>query len=82
MRIIITAGAALLVACPGQRGTGPATRSFAQSVPVAVPSHAVVVDDHGGQSKHVQAAMTKGGLRKHVQVGDDKAAAQARQVRR
>jgi hypothetical protein len=61
-RIILTAGAALLVTLPAAIGfTG--NTSFAQSIPVRVPSQAVVVDDHGGQSKHAEAGDDKGGLR-------------------
>jgi hypothetical protein len=47
-RIIIAVGAALLVAVPAATGLIGNT-SFAQSVPVRVPSHAIIVDYHGGQ---------------------------------
>jgi hypothetical protein len=47
-RIIITAGAGLLVAIPAIAGLAGNT-SFAQSLPVHVPSYVIVVDDHGGQ---------------------------------
>ena len=57
-RIIITAGAALLVAVPASMGL-ISNASFAQSAPVSVPSQAVSVDD-------------KGGLRNKVETGDDK----------
>jgi hypothetical protein len=47
--ILITAGAALLVAVPAAMGLVGNT-SFAQSVPVRVPAQArVLYDDHGGQ---------------------------------
>jgi hypothetical protein len=47
-RIIVTVGAALVVAVPAATGLIGNT-SFAQSVPVRVPSHAIIVDYHGGQ---------------------------------
>jgi hypothetical protein len=47
--ILITAGAALLVAVPATMGLVGNT-SFAQSIPVRVPAQATVLnDDHGGQ---------------------------------
>jgi hypothetical protein len=47
--ILVTAGAALLVAVPAAMGLVGNT-SFAQSVPVRVPAQArVLYDDHGGQ---------------------------------
>jgi len=47
--ILITAGAALLVAIPAATGLVGNT-SFSQSVPVRVPAQArVLYDDHGGQ---------------------------------
>ena len=70
-RIIITAGAALLVAVPASVGF-ISNASFAQSAPVSAPSQAVVMDDNGGQAKHVQAGDDKGGLRKHLEAGDNK----------
>jgi len=63
-RVLFTLGAALLVVVPAATGLIGNT-SFAQSVPVRVPSHAIIVDydgaqrpastteprdDHGGQS--------------------------------
>ena len=69
-RIIITATAALLVAAPASMGF-ISNGAFAQSIPVRVPSHAIVMDT-GGQSKHIEAGDDKGGLRKQVQAGDDK----------
>jgi hypothetical protein len=47
-RIILTVGAALLVGVPAATGLIGNT-SFAQSVPVRVPSHAIIVDYHGGR---------------------------------
>ena len=71
-RIIITAGTALLVAVPVSVGA-IANTSFAQSVPVGMPSsQTVVVDDNGGLSKHLEPGDDKGGLRNHAQAGDDK----------
>jgi hypothetical protein len=70
-RILITAGAALLAMLPAAMGFIGNT-SFSESLPVRVPSQAVVVDDHGGQRNHVQAGDDKGGLRKHSEAGDDK----------
>jgi hypothetical protein len=85
---IIAVGAVLAVAVVA---TVPATlglignASFAESVPV--PSQAVVVDDKGGLTKHVELGDDagahrstgtvepgddKGGLTKHVEPGDDK----------
>jgi hypothetical protein len=47
--ILVTAGAALLVAVPAAMGLVGNT-SFAQTVPVRVPAQArVLYDDHGGQ---------------------------------
>jgi len=74
-RIIVTAGAALLAAVPVTIGLVGNT-SFAQSVPVFVPAHAIVVDDSASQSKQVeqpdQAGDDKGGLTTHTEAGDDK----------
>jgi len=69
-RIIITAGTALLVAVPVSVGL-LGNAASAQSAPVGVPSPTVMVDDHGGQSKHIQAGDDNGGLRKHTEAGDD-----------
>ena len=66
-RIIIT-GAALLAAIPASLGL-IGNASFAQSVPVRVPSQATPV---GGQSKHIEIGDDKGGLSAHVEPGDDK----------
>jgi len=66
-RIIIT-GAALLAIIPASLGL-IGNASFAQSVPVRVPSQATPV---GGQSKHIEPGDDKGGLSAHVEPGDDK----------
>jgi hypothetical protein len=66
-RIIIT-GAALLAAIPASLGL-IGNASFAQTVPVRVPSQATPV---GGQSKHIEIGDDKGGLSAHVEPGDDK----------
>ena len=70
-RIIITAGAALLVAAPVSMGV-MANPSFAHNAPTAARSHATVMDDKGGLRKHIEAGDDKGGLRKHIEAGDDK----------
>jgi hypothetical protein len=72
-RILITAGAALLVALPASVGF-ISNAAFAQSAPVSVPSQAIVMDDNGAQSSQVRAGEDKGGLRKHPEAGDDKGA--------
>jgi len=69
-RIIITVGATLLAAVPVVMGLVGNT-SFAQSVPVHVPSRAIVVDDRVSQSKHIEPGDDKGGVT-HVEPGDDK----------
>ena len=69
-RIIITAGAALLAAIPVTMGLVGNT-SFAQSVPVRVPSQATMVDDKGGLSNHVEPGDDNGGATTHVEPGDD-----------
>src|SRR5680860_1594666 len=85
-RIIIAAGAALLTAVPATLGLIGNT-SFAQNVPVRVPSQASVLnddgtlrdahatepgDDKGGLTTHVEPGDDKGGLTTHVEPGDDK----------
>lgn len=75
-RIIITLGAAILVAVPAVVGFF-GNASFAPSVAVRVPPHAIVlpaVDDHGGQSKSSQAgddSGSHGGGRSGKGGGDD-----------
>ena len=66
-RIIIT-GAALLAVAPASLGL-MGNASFAQSVPVRVPSQATVV---GGQSTHVEPGDDKSGPSTHAEPGDDK----------
>lgn len=74
-RIIMTVAATLLAAVPATIGLVGNT-SFAQSVPVHVPSQAVVVDDSAGRSRQLsdttRKADDKGGLAKHAEPGDDK----------
>jgi hypothetical protein len=75
--ILITAGAALLVAVPVATGLIGNT-SFAQSVPVRVPSHAILVDD--SNSEHATSTTEpddKGGQRTHTtEPGDGKGGGQ------
>jgi hypothetical protein len=70
-RSIVTAGVILLAAVPASMGL-IGNASFAQSVPVRVPSQATVLDDNGGLTKHVEPGDDNGGLTKHVEPGDDK----------
>jgi hypothetical protein len=73
-RIIMTVAATLLAAVPATVGLVGNT-SFAQSVPVRVPSQAVVVDDTAGQSRHLSDTTRKvedKGLTKEAEPGDDK----------
>jgi hypothetical protein len=84
-RIIITA-AALAAAIPASLGL-MGNASFAQSVQVRVPAHAILLpaqskhveigDDHGGLSAHVEPGDDKGGASAHVEPGDDKGGASA-----
>ena len=66
-RIIIT-GAALLAVAPVSLGL-MGNASFAQSVPVRVPSQATVV---GGQSTHAEPGDDKSRPSTHAEPGDDK----------
>jgi len=66
-RIIIT-GAALLAVAPVSLGL-MGNASFAQSVPVRVPSQATVV---GGQSTHAEPVDDKSGPSTQAEPGDDK----------
>ncbi len=59
-RIFIT-GAALLAIVPASLGL-ISNASFAQSIPVSVPSLATVLDDKGGLTAHVEPGDDKGGL--------------------
>ena len=68
-RIIIT-GAALLAIVPASLGL-ISNASFAQSIPVSVPSPASVLDDKGGLTNHVEPGDDKGGLSTHIESGDD-----------
>jgi len=71
MKRIIVTGAALLAIVPASLGL-LGNASFAQSVPVRVPSQASVLDDKGGLTPHVEPGDDKGGLTTQVQPGDDK----------
>ena len=70
--IIVTAGAALLVAVPAAMGLVGNT-SFAQSVPVRVPQQASVLDDNDRPTPHVATGDDNGGQRSPsaVEPGDD-----------
>lgn len=52
-RMIMTMGATVLVAVPAATGLIGNT-SFSQSVPVRVPSHALIVEYHGGQATNTR----------------------------
>ena len=71
MKRIIIAAAALLAVLPASLGL-IGNASFAQSVPVRIPSQATVLDDRGGLSTPVQPRDDKGGLSTPVQPGHDK----------
>jgi len=71
MKRIIIAGAALLAVVPASIGL-IGNASFAQSVPVRVPSQATVLDDRGGLSPYAEPGDDKGGLSPHAEPGDDK----------
>lgn len=71
-RIFITGGA-LLAIVPASLGL-IGNASFAQSIPVRVPSQASVLDDHGGLIKHVEPGDDNNGLTTQTEPGDDKAA--------
>ena len=71
MKRIILTGAALLAIVPASMGL-IGNASFAQSVPVHVPSQATVLDDKGGLSTHLEPGDDKGGLTQHAEPGDDK----------
>ena len=74
-RIFIT-GAALLAIVPASLGL-IGNASFAQNVPVRVPSQASVLDDHGGLIKHAEPGDDNGGLATHAEPGDDKSGSSA-----
>jgi hypothetical protein len=72
-RILITVGAALLAAVPATMGLVGNT-SFAQNVPVRVPSQASVLDDHGGLRAPTAAELGDDNGRQgtHAEPGDDR----------
>ena len=70
-RILIATAATLLAAVPATVGL-VSNISFAQSVPVRVPSQAAVLDDHGKLDAHAEPGEDKGGLSTHAESGDDK----------
>ena len=71
-RILITVGAVLLAAVPATMGLIGNT-SFAQNIPVRVPSQASVLDDHGALRAPTAAELgdDNGGQRTHAEPGDD-----------
>ena len=69
-RIIITA-ATLLAVAPASLGL-LGNASFAQNIPVSVPSQASVLDDRGGLRPHAEPGDDKGGQNTHAEPGDDK----------
>src|SRR5665647_255137 len=71
MKRIIVAAAALLAVLPASLGL-IGNASFAQSVPVRIPSQATVLDDRGGLSTQVQPGDDKGGPSTPVKPRDDK----------
>jgi hypothetical protein len=90
-RILITVGAALLAAVPATMGLVGNT-SFAQDIPVRVPSQASVLDDHGalrsptaaelgddngGQGTHAEPGDDNGGQGTHAEPGDDRSGTSA-----
>ena len=70
MKRIFIIGAALLAIVPASLGL-IGNASFAQNVPVRVPSQASVLDDHGGLIKHAEPGDDNGGLATHAEPGDD-----------
>jgi len=70
MKRIIIAAAALLAVVPASLGL-LGNASFAQSIPVRVPSQASVLDDHGGLRTHAEPGDDNGGQRTHAEPGDD-----------
>ena len=69
-RIIITA-ATLLAVAPASLGL-LGNASFAQNIPVNVPSQASVLDDRGGLRPHAEPGDDKGGQNTPAEAGDDK----------
>jgi len=70
MRRIIVAAAAVLAVVPASLGL-LGNASFAQNVPVRVPSQASVLDDHGGQRPYVESGDDRSGPNPHTEPGDD-----------
>jgi len=77
-RILITVGAVLLAAVPATMGLVGNT-SFAQNIPVRVPSQASVLDDHGDLRAPTAAELgdDNGGQGTHAEPGDDKSGSSA-----
>ena len=77
-RILITVGAVLLAAVPATMGLIGNT-SFAQNIPVRVPSQASVLDDHGALRAPTAAELgdDNGGQRTHAEPGDDRSGTSA-----
>ena len=71
MKRIIIAAAALLAVLPASLGL-IGNASFAQSVPVRIPSQATVLDDRGGLSTPVKPGDDKGSPSTPVKPRDDK----------
>ena len=71
MKRIILAAAALLAVVPASLGL-LGNASFAQSVPVSVPSQATVLDDKGGLTTTPEPDDDKGGLTTTPEPDDDK----------
>ena len=71
MKRIILAAAALLAVVPAGLGL-LGNASFAQSVPVSVPSQATALDDKGGLTTHDEPGDDKSSLTSTPEPGDDK----------
>ena len=71
MKRIIIAAAALLAVLPASLGL-IGNASFAQSVPVRIPSQATVLDDRGGLSTPVKPGDDKGSPSTPAKPRDDK----------
>jgi hypothetical protein len=70
-RTLITISAAVLAAVPATVGLS-GNASFAQGVPVRMPSPVMVAQDKGAPAKHAEPGDDKGGRAKHAEPGDDK----------
>ena len=87
-RILITA-AVLVAAVPASLGL-IGNASFAQSVQVRVPAHAILLDDQnkhieigddkGGASTHVESGHVRSAATTHVEPGDDKGGLNSTQI--